>query len=52
MDTKIMDSLIQKHLDGQTSAEEADALSSQIVADAEVRTRSTAPSPTKCSPST
>ena len=34
-----MESLIQKHLDGQTSAEEAEALSSQIVSDAEVRTR-------------
>ena len=32
------DSLVQKHLDGQTSADEAEALSAMIVADAEVRT--------------
>jgi len=34
-----MDTLIQKHLDGQTSAEEAEALSARIVSDAEVRAR-------------
>ena len=39
MNTTDMDSLIQKHLDGQTSTEEAETLSSQIVADAEVRAR-------------
>lgn len=39
MDTTTMDSLIQKHIDGLTSAEEAEALSSQIVADPEVRAR-------------
>ncbi len=33
------DALIQKHLDGQTTAEEATTLSAQIVADAEVRSR-------------
>ncbi len=33
------ETLIQKHLDGQTSAAEAEALSAQIVGDAEVRTR-------------
>ncbi len=39
MDTMDWDSLIQKHLDGQTNAEEAEALSSRIVADAGIRAR-------------
>jgi len=33
------ESLIQRHLDGQTNEEEAAALSAQLVADADVRTR-------------
>jgi hypothetical protein len=39
MDTMDWDSLIQKHLDGQTNAEEAEALSSRIVDDPGIRAR-------------
>ena len=38
-DSPDWDDLIQKHLDGRTTTEEAEALSAQIVADQEVRTR-------------
>ena len=37
--TDSLDELIQKHLDGKTSAEEAESLSAQIVADKEVRSQ-------------
>lgn len=37
--TDSLDELIQKHLDGRTSTEEAEALSAQIVAEPEVRSR-------------
>lgn len=37
--TDSLDELIQKHLNGQTSAEEAESLSARIVADKEVRSR-------------
>jgi len=37
--TESLDELIQKHLDGRTSTEEAEALSARIVADQEVRGR-------------
>ena len=38
-DSPDWDDLIQKHLDGLTTAEEAEALSAQIVDDADVRSR-------------
>jgi anti-sigma factor RsiW len=37
--TDSLDELIQKHLDGRTSKEEAETLSSRIVADKEIRSR-------------
>ena len=37
--TDSLDELIQKHLDGRTSTEEVEALSAQIVADKDVRSR-------------
>jgi len=37
--TPSLEELIQKHLDGRTNTEEAEALSAQIVADKEVRSR-------------
>lgn len=37
--TDSLDELIQKHLDGRTSTEEAETLSAQIVADKDVRSR-------------